>query len=158
MDALIPGSFDPPTLGHLDIIKKAALIFPRVWVAVLHNPSKKTMFSPRERTELLKKDATELTNVSVFYSNEMVVSLAKKLNAVVARGIRGSKDADFELDMASANEDLNPSHLTIFIPSSVSYSRVSSSLAREAALFGAPVDAWLTPRTARALASKVLEL
>lgn len=150
--ALYPGTFDPPHLGHLDILQRASRIFTRVWVAVLRNPAKTPLFSPEERVRLLEEAAAGLPNVSVVAADELTVGLASRLGAqVIVRGLRAILDYDYEVQMALMNRFLAPEIETVFMLTSSQYAHVSSSLIKQLAAFGAPLDGLVPDAVQRAL-------
>ena len=128
--AIYPGSFDPITLGHLNIIKRAAACFDKLIVCVMVNASKKTsgLFTPEERVELIRKTVEKLPNVEVDHSCELVAEYAKAKKAcTLIKGLRAVSDYEYELQMALINARLNPRLETMFIPSSAKYTYISSS-------------------------------
>lgn len=138
--AIYPGSFDPITLGHLNIIKRAAACFDKLIVCVMVNASKKTsgLFTPEERVELIRKTVEKLPNVEVDHSCELVAEYAKAKKAcTLIKGLRAVSDYEYELQMALINARLNPRLETMFIPSSAKYTYISSSVVKELASYGA---------------------
>lgn len=138
--AIYPGSFDPITLGHLNIIKRAAACFDKLIVCVMVNASKKTsgLFTPEERVELIRKTVEKLPNVEVDHSCELVAEYAKaKKVCTLIKGLRAVSDYEYELQMALINARLNPQLETMFIPSSAKYTYISSSVVKELASYGA---------------------
>ena len=132
MKVMVPGSFDPPTNGHLDIIKRAASLFDYVYVVVAQNSLKKPLFTTQERVELLQKCLGEFSNVYVDSTSDLVASYAREHNiGVIVRGVRNSSDYDYESELASANKLLNDNLDFVFLPSSEEYRIVRSSLVRE---------------------------
>ena len=138
--AIYPGSFDPITQGHLNIIKRAAACFDKLIVCVMVNASKKNsgLFTPEERVELIRKTVEKLPNVEVDYSSELVAEYAKAKKAcTLIKGLRAVSDYEYELQMALINARLNPRLETMFIPSSAKYTYISSSVVKELASYGA---------------------
>ena len=136
--AVYPGSFDPITYGHIDIIKRAAFIFDEVIVAVAHNLDKKPLFSVKERVAILKKATSGMKNVRIDEFNSLVVDYVKKKGIhVIVRGLRMISDFEYEFQMALTNRKLDDSIETIFMMPNESYSYVSSKLIKEAAALGA---------------------
>ena len=138
--AIYPGSFDPVTLGHLNIIKRAAQCFDRVIVCVMVNSEKenKGLFTPAERVELIHKVVDRLPNVEVDSSTGLLAEYAKRVNAcVVVKGLRAVSDYEKEVQMALINRKLNPRLDTMFLPSSAKYTYLSSSVVKEMAYYGA---------------------
>ena len=138
--AIYPGSFDPITLGHLNIIKRAAACFDKLIVCVMVNASKKTsgLFTPEERVELLKKATARFPNVEVDFSDELLAAYAKRRRAhVVVKGLRAVSDFEQEVQMAVINRKLNPKLETMFLASSEKYTYLSSTIVKEMARYGA---------------------
>ena len=139
--AIYPGSFDPVTLGHLNIIKRAAACFDRLIVCVMINSKKQGMFTPEERVELLERCTARFPNVEVDFSDELLAAYAKRRKAhVVVKGLRAVSDYENELQMALINRKLNPRLETMFLPSSAKYTYVSSSMVKEMARYGAELS------------------
>lgn len=135
--AVYPGSFDPTTNGHLDIIKRSGLLFDKVIVAVLNNPNKQPLFSVKERVDLLKKTCNNMENVEIDSFSGLLIDYAKSKNAcAIVKGLRAVSDFEYELQMAHMNKKLNPNIETIFIMTNSRYSYLSSSLVKEVARFG----------------------
>ncbi len=132
MKALIPGSFDPITNGHLDIIKRAAAMFDSVTVGVFINPDKNYMFSAAARKDMITNAVKDLKNVSVITCTGYVADYCKisEIGAIV-KGVRNAVDLDYEMEMAIYNKNRNPNTETVFLPAYGELSKVSSSLVRE---------------------------
>ena len=142
--AIYPGSFDPVTLGHLNIIKRAAQCFDRVIVCVMVNSKKHGLFTPEERVELLRQSTARFQNVEVDFSNELLAAYAKRRRAhVVVKGLRAVSDFEQEVQMAMINGKINPDLDTVFFPSSEKYTYLSSSGVKELARYGADLDEFL---------------
>jgi pantetheine-phosphate adenylyltransferase len=138
--AIYPGSFDPPTNGHLDLIQRGSRIFEYLVVAILRNSEKTPMFSVAERLEMLKELTADLKNVRLDTFDGLMVEYAKSLDAIcVLRGIRAISDYEYELQMALMNRKLEPTLETVFMMPADKYSYVSSRLVREVAQAGGPV-------------------
>ena len=138
--AIYPGSFDPPTNGHLDLIERGAKIFEELVVAILRNSEKSPMFSVAERMEMLRTLTGHLKNVRIDMFGGLIVEYAKSMEAVcVLRGIRAVSDYEYELQMALLNRKLEPTLETVFMMPADKYSYVSSRLVREVAEAGGPV-------------------
>jgi pantetheine-phosphate adenylyltransferase len=138
--AIYPGSFDPPTNGHLDLIQRGAKIFEELVVAILRNSEKIPMFSVAERREMLRELTADLSNVRIDTFDGLMVEYAKSIDAMcVLRGIRAISDYEYELQMAFMNRNLEPTLETVFMMPAVKYSYVSSRLVREVAQAGGPV-------------------
>lgn len=139
--AIYPGSFDPVTFGHLDIIKRSSRMFDEVIVGVLINKSKKPLFSAEERVNMIAEVTKDLKNVSVVAFDGLLVELARKMNAnIVVRGLRAISDFEYELQIAQTNHALEPEVDTIFLTTNVQYSYVSSTTVREIASFGGNIS------------------
>ena len=140
MKILIPGSFDPPTNGHIDVITRCLKVFDEVLVGVIVNPSKESLFSTETRTEMLNEVFNENKNVTVKSFEGLLVDFAKenKVDAIV-KGLRAMTDFDYELQMAQMNFNLADFE-TIFIPTSPEYGYVSSSLVKEIHSYGGDVN------------------
>ena len=152
--AAYSGTFDPVTLGHTDIIKRAAAMFPKLIVAVGLNPAKNPRFSLEERVELIKKTTQEmnLDNVEVMGFSGLVVDFARDHDVrVLVRGVRTVMDVDYEKQMAVMNRDLYSKLDTIMLTPSPEYAHLSSSLVRELAGLGAPVEKLVPPAVSAAL-------
>ena len=135
------GSFDPITLGHLDIIKRASRITKRLIIAVLNNNAKKPAFSVEERLELIRKVTKDIPNLEVMSFSGLTVDFAREQNAnVLVRGLRAVTDFEYELQIAQLNHKLNPEVDTIFLTTSVEYSYLSSSIVKEIASYGGDIS------------------
>lgn len=136
--AIYPGSFDPVTLGHLNIIKRAAQCFDRVIVCVMVNSKKHGLFTPEERVELLERCTARFPNVEVDFSDELLAAYVKRRKAhVVVKGLRAVSDFEQEVQMAVINRKLNPRLETMFLASSDKYTYLSSTVVKEMARYGA---------------------
>ena len=138
---LYPGSFDPVTLGHLDIIRRAASIFDTVVVGVLHNPDKQGRFSVEDRMDMLKRVCEGIPNVEIIAWPGLLAQLTRESGLrVVVRGVRGIADLDSETTMAHINGQLDPGLETVFLPASPGRADVSASMVRQLAQFGADIS------------------
>lgn len=138
---LYPGSFDPVTLGHLDIIRRAASIFDTVVVGVLHNPDKLGCFSVEQRMDMLRRACEDIPNVEIIAWPGLLAQLTRESGIrVVVRGVRGSADLDGETTMAHINGQLDPGLETIFLPAAPDRADVSASMVRQLAQFGADIS------------------
>ena len=156
MKAVYPGSFDPVTFGHIDIIRTAAKMFAEVYVAVAENTDKKALFSVKERLEFLKTATRDLTNVRVEAFDGLVVDFARAKRAVVmVRGIRAVSDFDYEFQMALANRKLESEIHTIFVMPSEAHFYISSRLIKEIAGFGGSVSQFVPPFVEKPLRKKL---
>lgn len=139
--AIIPGSFDPITNGHLDVITRSSKLFDKVYVAVLKNSAKSPLFSAEERVELIKRVTKNLDNVYVEAFSGLLVDFARDKNArFIIKGLRAVSDYEYECQMALANKELAPEVETFFIASSPNFSYLSSSIVKEFAVHGASLD------------------
>ena len=139
--AIYPGSFDPITLGHLNIIKRAAVCFDRLIVCVMINSKKQGMFTPEERVELIRRVVAKLPNVEADCSSTLIAEYARQKRAcTLVKGLRAVSDYENELQMALINRKLNPRLETMFLPSSAKYTYVSSSMVKEMARYGAELS------------------
>jgi pantetheine-phosphate adenylyltransferase len=145
--AIYPGSFDPITLGHLDIIERGCQLFKKVIVLVSHNPSKVPLFSIQKRLEQIQLETQHLPNLEIDSFDGLTVVYARKRNAgVILRGLRVLSDFEKELQMAHTNKTLSSDIETVFLATSTEYSFLSSSLVKEIAKFGGSID-HLVPQT-----------
>ena len=154
--ALYPGSFDPITNGHLDIIERAVHIFDKVIVAVTRNVEKETpLFSEKERIDMITKSIASLKNVEVDSFEGLMVDHAVKHGAVAAiRGLRALSDFEFEFKMALMNRSLNEDISTLFLMPHAKYTHVSSSMVREVASLGGNVSKYVPPHVNQSLKEK----
>lgn len=156
--AIYPGSFDPPTLGHFDLIQRAAKIFDHLIVAVARNSAKSSLFSVEERMEMLRGLVSETPGVSVDQFEGLTVDFARKQGAVaLIRGLRVVSDFEFELTMAINNHKLNPEVDTVALMPSEPFLFLSSRLVREIAGLGGKVSHYLTPEIEARLLHKLRE-
>jgi pantetheine-phosphate adenylyltransferase len=138
---LYPGSFDPPTLGHLDLIRRGHAIFPQLTVAVLRNSGKSPLFSVEERVAMLRKLTKGLKGVKVITFDGLLVDFLKShKNPVVLRGLRVVSDFEYEFQMALMNRKLDPRFEVLYLMPDERYSYISSSLVREVARLGGPIE------------------
>ena len=153
--AVYPGSFDPITLGHLDIIKRTAAVFDKVIIGVLINKAKKPLFSIEERVELIKEVTKGIPNVEIVSFNGLLIDFSDKMKAdVIVRGIRAVSDFEYELMMAQTNKQLNPDIETMFFATSAEYSFVSSSMIRELAAFNGDITQFVPEEVSRRVYEK----
>ena len=141
--AIYPGSFDPITLGHLNIIKRAAVCFDKLIVCVMVNSEKvnRGLFTEAERVELIRRVVAKLPNVEVDSSSTLIAEYARQKKAcTLVKGLRAVSDYENELQMALINRKLNPRLETMFLPSSTKYTYVSSSMVKEMASYGADLS------------------
>lgn len=154
--ALFPGSFDPLTLGHLDLIKRGAKLFDEVVVGVFTNTNKKSFFTPEEKQQLVAEATADLPNVTVVLQDqELTVASAKKLGAtVMLRGVRSVKDFEYEKDIASMNQSLDPEIETVFLVTDPKFGFVSSSLLKEVFIFDGDIAPFVPANVFKALKEK----
>ena len=137
---IYPGTFDPFTNGHLDIIERSAVIFPRVLVAVANSPSKKPLFSLDERVELVRQSVAHLSNVEVFGFSDLLANVIKQHNIfAIIRGVRTTTDFEYELQLAALNRLLTKGVDSLFFPPAEKWAFVSSTIVREIYLHGGDV-------------------
>ena len=137
---IYPGTFDPITNGHLDIIERSAVSFPRVLVAVANSPSKKPLFSLEERVELVRQSVAHLSNVEVFGFSDLLANVIKQHNiSAIIRGVRTTTDFEYELQLAALNRLLTKGVDSLFFPPVEKWAFVSSSIVREIYLHGGDV-------------------
>ena len=154
--ALYPGTFDPPTNGHVDLIQRGAKLFEHLTVAILNNPVKNPLFTLEERVEMLKEVTVALPNVSVATFGGMMVEFARQQGATaVLRGIRAISDYEYEFQMALINRRLAPEVETVFLQPAGRYSFVSSRMVKEVFSFGGDVTGLVPPNVLRRLRARV---
>lgn len=148
--AIYPGTFDPVTFGHLDIIHRSAKIVDELIVGVLNNKSKSPLFTPEERVEMLKEELKDLPNVKVMAFDGLLIDFAKAQKAsFVIRGLRAVTDFEYELQMALTNRTLDPEVDTIFLTTSLKYAYISSSTVKEVAAFHGNISKFVPKRIAK---------
>ena len=141
---LFPGSFDPVTNGHMDVIRPAAKIFDRVVVGVLHNPDKQGLFSVEQRVAMLKKACADIPQAEVIAYGGLLADLTREKNIrVVIRGVRGTGDLESETAMARINGQLDPGLETLLLPASPGCGEISASMVRQLAQFGADLKPYV---------------
>ncbi|HDQ44903.1 MAG TPA: pantetheine-phosphate adenylyltransferase [bacterium] len=154
--AIYPGTFDPVTKGHVDIIQRAASLFDRIVVAVAENENKRPLFSREERKRLLEETVLDLKNVEVRVFEGLLANYAGKMKAVaVIRGLRAVSDFEYEFQMALMNRKLNPDMETVFLMPSEEYTYINSSIVKEVARLGGEVRCFLPAAAATALMEKL---
>lgn len=153
--AIYPGSFDPVTMGHLDIIKRASKVVDELIVSVLNNNSKSPLFSVENRVKMLEEVVKDLPNVKVMSFEGLLVDFAKEVNAkVIVRGLRAVTDFEYELQMAQTNRIVNPKVDTMFLVTSEEYSYLSSTVLKEIARYGGALDRFAPPYIIEKVKSK----
>src|SRR5580693_489528 len=154
--ALYPGTFDPPTNGHVDLIQRGAKIFGHLAVAVLNNPVKNPLFTVEERVEMLEEVVRPLENVSVATFDGLMVEFARRQGATaVLRGIRAISDYEYEFQMALMNRRLAPEIETVFLQPAGRYSFISSRMVKEVVSFGGKVDGLVPANVGRRLVGRM---
>uniref|UniRef100_A0A7V3RD99 Phosphopantetheine adenylyltransferase n=1 Tax=Mesoaciditoga lauensis TaxID=1495039 RepID=A0A7V3RD99_9BACT len=158
MKAIYPGSFDPVTYGHIDIIKRASEVFEDFTVVLMNNSRKKPLFSVDERFEMLKSVTKEL-NVKVDIHNGLLVQYAKAHDVKVAlRGLRAVEDFEYEFEMALANKEMDTNLETIYFMTDIRYLFLSSSMVKEIAQFGGELKQWVPEFVEKKLREKFQKL
>lgn len=141
---LIPGSFDPITIGHLDVIKRAGKLFDELLISVMNNPKKKCIFTLEERMELIKKSVKGMKNVEVSYFDGLMVDYAKANNiGVVVRGLRAVSDFEYEFQLGAINSAISPELETVYLMTDAKYSFLSASMVREIGSYGGDIRAFV---------------
>ena len=154
--AVYPGSFDPVTLGHFDIIERSAKIMDRVIVGVLNNSSKTPLFSVEERVNMLKSITKDIPNVEVMSFGGLLVDFVREQNAnVIVRGLRAVTDFEYELQLSQTNHVIAPEVDTIFLTTNLKYSYLSSSIVKEIASYNGDISAFLHPEIAEKVREKM---
>lgn len=152
---VVPGSFDPLTNGHLDIIKRAASVFSTVSVVVSNNSAKKSLFTVEERTKLIEEVTADIPNVNVLVSSGLLVDYAKSIGAsAIVRGLRAVSDFEYEMRITSMNRFLDKSVETFFIMTNNQYSFLSSSIVKEVAQYGGDISELVPKQVEQALKEK----
>lgn len=144
--AVYPGSFDPLTLGHLDIIRRSAAIVDELVVSVLHNSAKNSLFSTDERVSMIKEVTKDITNVKVATFDGLLVDYVREIDAsLLIRGLRAVTDFEYELQLTQTNHILNPEVETIFLTTNLQYSYLSSTIVKEIASYGGDISKFVPP-------------
>lgn len=145
--AIYPGSFDPLTLGHVDIIERSAQIVDELVVGVLHNSAKNSLFSIEERVSMIKEITDSIPNVTVASFDGLLVDYMKEIDAtIIVRGLRAVTDFEYELQIAQTNHVENPAVETIFLTTSLQYSYLSSTIVKEFASYGGDISKFVPAR------------
>ena len=154
--AIYPGSFDPVTYGHLDIIRRSAGMVDELTVGVLNNKAKTPLFSVEERVKMLKEVTKDLDNIRIVPFDGLLVEFASRMNAgLVIRGLRAITDFEYELQMSQTNQKLDPNIETMFLTTSIEYSYLSSTTVREIAAFGGDLTQFVPEAVALELEKKM---
>lgn len=155
LKAVYPGSFDPVTYGHMDIIKRSAKIVDELIVGILVNKAKMPLFSVEERVKMLKEATSDFSNVKIVPFEGLLIDFAKQMEAkFVVRGLRAITDFEYEMQMAQTNHKLESEIETMFLTTSIEYSYLSSSTVREIAAFGGDVSQFVPDVVLRCLEQK----
>ncbi len=153
--AVFPGTFDPPTLGHLDLVRRAVLLFEEVTIAVAAHPTKASLFTVEERLELLRQATAEWPSVRVDHFDGLLVEGCRRLGAdVIVRGVRSGTDFDYEVTMARANRMLHPGVDTVLLVPDTRLTHITGTLTRQVASMGGDVSGFVPPFVAEALAAR----
>lgn len=153
--AVCPGSFDPVTYGHIDIISRAAKVFDEVYVVVLNNASKRPLFTVEERVKLIKRVTSHIPNVKVDMHSGLLVDYARSVDAnAIIRGLRAVSDFEYEMQITSMNRVLDENIETFFIMTNNQYSFLSSSIVKEVAAYDADISELVPPTVEEALKTK----
>ena len=154
--AIYPGSFDPVTYGHMDIIKRSSNITDELIVGVLNNNAKMPLFSVEERVKMLKEVTSSLTNVTIVPFDGLLVDFARQMKAdFIIRGLRAITDFEYELQMSQTNHKLEPNVETIFLTTNIKYSYLSSTPVKEIAAFGGDISQFVPEVVAEELKNKM---
>ena len=153
--AIYPGSFDPVTNGHVDIVERGLKIFDKIIVAILRNPTKEALFTVEERKEMIETSLNRNSNVEIDVFDGLLVDYAKKRNAVaILRGMRAVSDFEYEFQLALMNRKLNREIQTVFLMTGLRWIFISSSIIKEAASFGGNINGMVPPIVSRKLKEK----
>ncbi|MGA2766533.1 MAG: pantetheine-phosphate adenylyltransferase [Spirochaetia bacterium] len=153
---LLPGTFDPPTNGHLNILRRASRLFDAVQVVIAVNPAKSYLFDAEERLSMMSALSRDLPNVTVSTWNGLIVDFADRIGVhMIVRGVRALADFDYEFELSIMNRSLNPRIETIFLPTDQKYSVIRSSAIKEIAGFGGDISGMVPPIVAKALQEKL---
>ena len=156
--AIYPGTFDPITVGHLDVIKRAAGIYDHLVIAVMENRNKKCTFSKEERKKLIEKCVDDLDNVTVVIGEGLTVNLAREMDCrIIIRGIRAVSDYESELALATANMQLNENIETVFMVAKPELSFLSSSIAKEIASFKGDITSYIPEAIIKEVSEKLYQ-
>ena len=151
-----PGTFDPITLGHLDIIRRGAHLVDRLVIGVTTNPSKEPMFTVAERMEIVKREVADIPGVNVVEFDSLLMDFAEAQGAsLILRGLRAVADFEYEYQMAGMNQQLNDNIETVFLMADVSLQPIASRLVKEIARYGGAIDKFVTPAVAADVAAKL---
>ncbi len=157
---IYPGTFDPVTLGHMDIIKRGTALVDKLVIGVTTNPSKSPMFSLEERLDMVTRETAELGDaVEVVAFNALLMKFAEKQGAsVIVRGLRAVADFEYEYQMAGMNQQLNDDIETVFLMADVSLQPIASRLVKEIAIYGGAIHKFVTPAVAEEITTRVQKI
>ena len=151
-----PGTFDPITLGHLDIIRRGAHLVDRLVIGITNNPSKSPMFTIKERLAMVRREVADLEGVTVVEFDSLLMDFAEREGAsLILRGLRAVADFEYEYQMAGMNQQLNDDIETVFLMADVSLQPIASRLVKEIAVYGGKIDKFVTPAVAADVAAKL---
>ena len=154
-----PGTFDPMTLGHLDIIRRGARLVDRLVIGVTTNPSKSPMFSVAERLAMVRRETAAMPNIHVVEFDSLLMDFAEREGAtLILRGLRAVADFEYEYQMAGMNQQLNDRIETVFLMADVSLQPIASRLVKEIARYGGAIDKFVTPAVAADVAARLVAL
>jgi pantetheine-phosphate adenylyltransferase len=154
--AVYPGTFDPITLGHLDIIRRGSRLVDRLVIGVTTNPAKSPMFSLPERMAMVRREVSDMANVSVVEFDSLLMDFAEREGAaMIVRGLRAVADFEYEYQMAGMNQQLNDRIETVFLMADVSLQPIASRLVKEIARYGGSIDKFVTPAVAADVAARL---
>ena len=155
-----PGTFDPITLGHMDIIRRGAKLVDRLVIGITTNPSKSPMFSVEERMDMVRREIVGISgDIDVVSFDLLLMNFAERERAsIIIRGLRAVADFEYEYQMAGMNQQINPRVETVFLMADVSLQPIASRLVKEIAMYGGPIDRFVTPPVAADVAARVGQL
>ena len=154
--AVCPGSFDPITYGHLDIIERTSKVFDKVYISVLRNSSKKGLFTPQERVEMIEEVTSHLDNVEVKQFYGLLIDFCNEVGAkAIVRGLRAVSDFEYEMQLTSMNRKLDSDIETIYMMTNNNYSFISSSIVKEVAKYGGKMEDLVPPHVANLVQEKL---
>jgi len=156
--AIYPGSFDPVTNGHLDIIERAARLFDVLVIGVLNNQSKTPLFTANERVTMLQEVTKHISNIEIYAFDGLLIDFCREQNAqVIVRGLRAVTDFEYELQLSQTNRVVDPDVDTVFFTTNLKYSYLSSSIVKEIAMYNGEIDAFVDPKVAQLIRQKMKE-
>ena len=157
--AIYPGSFDPPTYGHLDVIRRASSIFDKVIVSVLRNSAKTPLFSAEDRVNMLSEETSDLPNVEVMAFEGLTIEFARKCGAcAIVRGLRAVTDFESELQLAQVNKVMAPEIETVLLTTALEYAFLSSTVVKEFASYGSDISKFVPPSIEKRIIKRLQEI